>query len=59
VRPHPCRHRDLYDLRGHGATWAAAEKLYTSWKPQGFGAPDVPGNSTQAYYPGGAYVDVT
>jgi hypothetical protein len=28
------------------------------WNPQGFGAPDVPGNSAQAYYPGDAYVDV-
>ena len=28
------------------------------WNPQGFGAPDIPGNSAQAYYPGDAYVDV-
>ncbi len=28
------------------------------WNPQGFGSPDVPGNSAQAYYPGDAYVDV-
>lgn len=28
------------------------------WNPQGFGDPDVPGNSAQAYYPGDAYVDV-
>lgn len=28
------------------------------WNPQGYGAPDVPGNSAQAYYPGNAYVDV-
>jgi hypothetical protein len=28
------------------------------WNPQGYGAPDVPGNSAQAYYPGDAYVDV-
>jgi Glycosyl hydrolase family 26 len=28
------------------------------WNPQGFGAPDLPGNSAQAYYPGDAYVDV-
>ena len=28
------------------------------WNPQGFGAPNVPGNSAQAYYPGDAYVDV-
>ena len=33
-------------------------KLRVVWNPQGFGAPDVPGNSPQAYYPGDAYVDV-
>jgi hypothetical protein len=33
-------------------------KLRVVWNPQGFGAPDVPGNSAQAYYPGDAYVDV-
>jgi len=33
-------------------------KLRMVWNPQGFGAPDLPGNSSQAYYPGDAYVDV-
>ncbi len=28
------------------------------WNPQGYGAPNLPGNSAQAYYPGDAYVDV-
>jgi len=28
------------------------------WNPQGFGDPDIPGNSAQAYYPGDAFVDV-
>jgi beta-mannanase len=28
------------------------------WNPQGFGSPDVPGNSAQAYYPGNRYVDI-
>jgi hypothetical protein len=28
------------------------------WNPQGFGSPDLPGNSAQAYYPGDRYVDV-
>ncbi len=28
------------------------------WNPQGFGAPDIPANSAQAYYPGDRYVDV-
>ena len=27
------------------------------WNPQGYGSPDVPGNTAQAYYPGDAYVD--
>jgi hypothetical protein len=33
-------------------------KLRLVWNPQGFGAPDVAGNSAQAYYPGDAYVRV-
>ncbi|MCW2974969.1 MAG: beta-mannanase-like protein [Actinomycetia bacterium] len=33
-------------------------KLRIVWNPQGFGSPDVPGNSAQAYYPGDAYIDV-
>ncbi len=33
-------------------------KLRVVWNPQGFGSPDVPGNSAQSYYPGDAYVDV-
>jgi hypothetical protein len=28
------------------------------WNPQGYGSPDLPGNSAQAYYPGDRYVDV-
>jgi hypothetical protein len=28
------------------------------WNPQGFGSPDVPGNSAQAYYPGNRFVDM-
>jgi len=28
------------------------------WNPQGYGAPDIPANGPQAYYPGDAYVDV-
>jgi hypothetical protein len=28
------------------------------WNPQGYGSPDVPGNTAQAYYPGDKYVDV-
>jgi hypothetical protein len=33
-------------------------KLQVVWNPQGFGSPDLPGNSANAYYPGNAYVDV-
>jgi hypothetical protein len=33
-------------------------KLRMVWNPQGFGAPNVAGNSAQAYYPGDSYVDV-
>jgi hypothetical protein len=28
------------------------------WNPQGYGSPDLPGNSAQAYYAGDRYVDV-
>jgi hypothetical protein len=28
------------------------------WNPQGFGSPDIKGNSAAAYYPGDKYVDV-
>ncbi len=28
------------------------------WSPQGFGSPDLPGNTARMYYPGDAYVDV-
>jgi len=28
------------------------------WNPQGYGSPDLPGNTAQAYYPGDSYVDV-
>jgi hypothetical protein len=33
-------------------------RLRVIWNPQGYGSPDIPGNSAQAYYPGDAYVDV-
>jgi beta-mannanase len=28
------------------------------WNPQGYGSPDIPGNSARAYYPGDRYVDM-
>jgi hypothetical protein len=33
-------------------------KLKLVWNPQGYGSPNIPGNSANAYYPGDAYVDV-
>ncbi len=33
-------------------------RLRVIWNPQGYGNPDIPANSAQAYYPGDAYVDV-
>lgn len=33
-------------------------KLRLLWNPQGFGSPNLAGNSAAAYYPGDAYVDV-
>ena len=32
--------------------------LRVIWNPQGYGSPNLPGNSAQAYYPGDRYVDV-
>lgn len=33
-------------------------RLRVIWNPQGYGNPDIPANSAQAYYPGDAFVDV-
>jgi hypothetical protein len=33
-------------------------RLRVVWNPQGYGSPDVEGNSAAAYYPGDRYVDV-
>ena len=32
--------------------------LRVIWNPQGYGSPDIPANSAQAYYPGDRFVDV-
>jgi hypothetical protein len=32
--------------------------LRVIWNPQGYGSPNLPGNSAQVYYPGNSYVDV-
>jgi hypothetical protein len=36
----------------------AFPRLRVIWNPQGYGNPDIPQNSAQAYYPGDAFVDV-
>ena len=35
-----------------------APNVQVIWNPQGYGSPDLPGNSAAAYYPGDAFVDV-
>jgi Glycosyl hydrolase family 26 len=45
-------------LPGVSAELPAAPELRVIWNPQGYGAPNIPANSAQAYYPGDAYVDV-
>jgi hypothetical protein len=37
---------------------ATNRQLSVIWNPQGFGSPDLPGNSAESYYPGDAYVDI-
>jgi hypothetical protein len=39
-------------------SWPANPNIRVVWNPQGYGDPDLPGNSAQAYYPGDRYVDV-
>jgi hypothetical protein len=41
-----------------GLTPAPFPRVRVIWNPQGYGSPDVPGNSAAAYYPGDAFVDV-
>ena len=35
-----------------------APNVSVIWNPQGYGSPDLPGNTAAAYYPGDDYVDV-
>ena len=49
------RQLGLPPVRG---TLASNPQARVIWNPQGYGSPDLPGNSAQAYYPGDAYVDV-
>jgi hypothetical protein len=39
-------------------TLTPAPNVQVIWNPQGFGDPDVRGNSAAAYYPGNRYVDI-
>ena len=41
----------------HG-TPLSNQNVRVIWNPQGYGSPDLPGNTAQSYYPGDAYVDV-
>jgi hypothetical protein len=45
-------------LPGIGAVDLPTTRARIVWNPQGYGSPDLPGNSAKAYYPGDAYVDV-
>lgn len=45
-------------LPGVSAELASNPELRVIWNPQGYGAPNLPANSAQAYYPGDRYVDV-
>ena len=40
------------------ATLAENPLVRVVWNPQGYGSPNIPANSAQAYYPGDGYVDV-
>ncbi len=40
------------------AQLAANPLVRVIWNPQGYGSPDLPGNTAQAYYPGDAYTDI-
>lgn len=52
------RRLGLPPLKGRDLPENPYPMLRMIWNPQGYGAPDIPGNSAQAYYPGDAYVDV-
>ena len=41
----------------HGAL-RSNQNVRVIWNPQGYGSPDLPGNTAQSYYPGDGYVDV-
>jgi hypothetical protein len=44
--------------KGEGLKPNPKSRVRVVWNPQGYGSPDLPGNTAQAYYPGDAYVDV-
>lgn len=41
-----------------GGTPTAAPNAQVVWNPQGYGSPDLRGNTAASYYPGDSYVDV-
>jgi hypothetical protein len=41
----------------HG-TPLSNQNVQVIWNPQGYGSPDLPGNTAQSYYPGDGYVDI-
>jgi hypothetical protein len=48
----------LPPLAGSDLPFNPVPLMKVIWNPQGYGAPDIPANSAQAYYPGDKYVDV-
>jgi hypothetical protein len=52
------RRLGLPSVAGGGLAENPVSRVRVVWNPQGYGSPDVPGNSAAAYYPGDAYVDV-
>ena len=52
------RRLGLPALAGSDLPVNAVPLVKVIWNPQGYGSPDIPANSAQAYYPGDKYVDV-
>jgi hypothetical protein len=52
------RRLGLPAVSGGGLATNTTSHVRVVWNPQGYGSPDLPGNSAAAYYPGNAYVDV-
>jgi Glycosyl hydrolase family 26 len=52
------RRLGLPPMHGGDLSVNPVSQVRVVWNPQGYGSPDVSGNSAAAYYPGDAYVDV-